>query len=262
MDLKELQKHAKETVEAMHLKTYPLAIKMLQSEAEIPEGAIRPVRDMDTHLDLCQAFSMSRWDGKTMALMKEDMWCFEPVVGYGLAKPPKAFLEGRNRFPATARTLEAGSNWAKSFPRLEVGLYTGIASAPLNTCNFEPDLFMIYCDPSQLTYILIARNWIDGDNITTTLSGHAGCVSAVVPVLTNNKCWVTSPCQGDRRYAGTQDTELIFSGPTEILADLVKAFNSFEGEWKYPWRHFLQYERELSDYYAELGRMMGMDYCK
>lgn len=262
MDLKELHQYAEDILQALRLKTYPLAIKMLKAEDEIPKEAIRPVRDMGYHLDLCQGFSRTRWEGKTMAFLKEDMWCFEPAVGYGLAEPPKAFLEGHNRYPATAKTLEAGSNWAKSAPRLDVGIFVGIVSAPLNNCSFEPDMFLLYCDPAQLTHIMIAKNWIDGSDITTTLSGHAGCVNAIVPVLKNKKCWVTSPCQGDRRIAATRDSELIFSGPIEILPDLVEAFNSFEGEWKYPWPHYLQYERELSDNYAELGRKMGMDYCK
>jgi uncharacterized protein (DUF169 family) len=205
---------------------------------------------------------MTRWGEKTMALLKEDMWCFEPVMGYGLAEPPQEFLEGRNRYPSTAKTLEAGSRWARQCPRLELGKYIGIMSAPLNKCSFEPDVFMLYCDPSQLTHILIAMNYIDGGDVTTTLSGHAGCVYAVVPVIKNKKCWVTSPCQGDRRIAATQDTEVIFSGPPEILTDLLDAFHHFEGEWKYPWQPYLQYERELGDNYAELGKKMGMDHLK
>ena len=262
MELKELHRHAEAVMQELRLKTPPLALKMLKSPDDIPPQAIRPVKDMGRHLDLCQGFSRSRWEGKTMAFLKEDMWCFEPVIGYGLAEPPKPFLEGHNRYPATAKTLEAGGNWAKSAPRLEVGIYVGIVSAPLTDCSFEPDMFLLYCDPAQLTHIMIAKNWIDGGDITTTLSGHAGCVHAIVPVLKEKKCWVTSPCQGDRRIAATQDSELIFSGPLEILPDLVEAFNFFEGEWKYPWPHYLQYERELSDNYAELGKMMGMDFCK
>ncbi len=260
MRLEDIHRHAKIISQSLRLKTYPMAIKMLKGENEIPEGATRPLKEIGKHLDLCQAFAMTRWEGKTMALFKEDMWCFEPVVGYGLAEAPKEFLEGRNRYPATAKTLEAGGEWAQACPRMELGAYRGIVSAPLSMCNFMPDMFMLYCDPSQLTHLLIAVNWIDGGDITTTLSGHAGCVHSVVPVLKHKQFWVASPCQGDRRIAATQDTELIFSGPIEDIDDLVEAFGHLEGEWKYPWKPYLQYERELNDNYAELGRKMGMDH--
>ena len=77
-------------------------------------------------------------------MLKEDMWCFEPVIGLGLAEPPAYFLEGHYRLPRNVETLEAGSNCAHEFPRLEVGKYIGIASAPLTTANFEPDLVKKY----------------------------------------------------------------------------------------------------------------------
>jgi uncharacterized protein (DUF169 family) len=40
------------------LRTSPLAIKMLQKESDIPEGAIRPKRDRHYHIAQCQAFAM------------------------------------------------------------------------------------------------------------------------------------------------------------------------------------------------------------
>jgi hypothetical protein len=39
VDLKDLHKHAEDIMEALRLRTHPLAIKMLKSEAEIPEEA-------------------------------------------------------------------------------------------------------------------------------------------------------------------------------------------------------------------------------
>ncbi|NIM05156.1 MAG: hypothetical protein GTN65_05965, partial [Armatimonadetes bacterium] len=83
----------------VRLKTFPLALKLLEKEGDIPDGAKRPLRDFGYHLSLCQAFQISRRDGATIAMLKEDNWCFEPVVGYGLGEAPQYFLEGHNRFP-------------------------------------------------------------------------------------------------------------------------------------------------------------------
>jgi uncharacterized protein (DUF169 family) len=177
----------------LRLQTYPLAIKMLKDEGEVPEGAKRPVKDLGHHLSTCQLFSMSRRQGMSFAQLKEDMWCVEPVLGFGLGEPPEYFLEGYNRYPGTARTLEAGRAWAQAFPRLKVGQYVGIASAPAPEADFEPDMMMVYCDPSQMTQLLIAKNWMDGLDVPCQLSGHAACVYAVVPTVQSDRWNVVSP---------------------------------------------------------------------
>lgn len=43
-------------------------------------------------------------------MFREDTWCFEPVIVLALVKVPQYFLEGNNRFPGTAQTLEEGKN--------------------------------------------------------------------------------------------------------------------------------------------------------
>jgi len=75
-----------------------------------------------------------------------------------LVKVPQYFLEGNNRFPGTAQTLEEGKNWALSFPHFETGKYKGIAFAPLSKTTFEPDLITLYCATFQWTQIMIAIN--------------------------------------------------------------------------------------------------------
>ena len=261
MDLENLHKNAENIWKKLRLRTHILAIKMLKDKKDIPKEVKRPVKDLGYHLDLCQGFAMSRWEGETVAMLKEDMWCFEPVVGLGLAEPPEIFLEGDNRFPSSAMTQEAGKNWAQSFPCLKVGKYVGIVSAPLETCNFEPDMFVIYCDPSQLTHLLIIKECIDGGSITCTLSGHAGCVYTIVPVLQNKQCQIVSPCMGDRRTAMTQDNEIIFSAPIEVLVDFLKALNYLEKQdiWKFPWVPTLYPEHKLSESYIKIGKIIGMN---
>lgn len=260
MELKEIHKDAKNFMDELRLRTYPIAIKMIEDESQIPENAERPLKDQGYHLDLCQGFARSRWEGRTIAMLKEDMWCFEPVVGYGLAEAPEEFEEGKNRYPASAMTKEAGKVGAQVFPRLEVGKYIGIVSAPLHKCVFEPDLFVVYCEPAQLTQILIAKNAIDGEDINCKMSGHDACVYAVVPVLKEKQCMVASPCRGDRRNAMTQNNEIIFSSPINLLSKLNDALDYLEEhDWGYPWPFELRPERKLDETAVRIGKKMGID---
>jgi uncharacterized protein (DUF169 family) len=89
-DFDELHGYGEELEQRLRLKTFPFAVKLLNKEMEMPEGAIRPKRDLGYHLSLCQGFAMSRREGKTVAMFIEDMWCYSPVLALGIAKPGTA----------------------------------------------------------------------------------------------------------------------------------------------------------------------------
>ena len=259
VNLNSLHEAAEVLERRLRLKTFPLAVKMLETEGDIAEGATRPKRDLGHLIESCQGFAMSRREGKTVAMLKEDMWCFEPVVGYGLAEPPQEFLEGRNRFPDSAMTLEIASTWAHNFPRLKFGKYIGAMSAPLMTVNFQPDLVILYCDPSQLTNLLIAVNCVYGRDLTCRLSGHAACVYSVVPAIQTGECQVTSPCWGDRREAIAQDYEVIFTVPIKKLEGLLSGLKHLaEHGWGLPIEFFMAPEPKMPKSYIKIGKTLGM----
>lgn len=228
MKLEDFHNFGEEVEKRLKLKTFPLALKFLESEADIPEGAKRPKRDLGYHLSACQAFALSRRQGETIAELKEDNWCFEPVVGYGIAEPTDFYHEGHCHYPLICRDLEAGKIWARSLPCLEVGKYVGIVSAPLKTANFEPDLVMIYCNSVQLQRLLAGLGYKEGHLLTCTLSSECACVYAVVPVMQSGECQVGLPCWGDRMRALAQDDELIFSAPTGVLEDIMTGIRFFD----------------------------------
>ncbi len=147
---------------------------------------------------------MSRRGKNMVAMTKEDMWCMAPFIGYGFVKPSKEWLEAKHR-DSLGINRGARKKAVQSTPHFEVDEYMGIISASLEDCPFEPDIFMLYCDPYQLTHLLLAKDCIDGEGITCTLSGHNACILSVVPSLKNRKCSITSPCRGDRSIAMAQN---------------------------------------------------------
>ena len=52
----------------IHLPTFPLAIKLLEKETDIPEGAERPLRDFGYRMTLCQGYALSRKESKLTAM--------------------------------------------------------------------------------------------------------------------------------------------------------------------------------------------------
>jgi uncharacterized protein (DUF169 family) len=258
--LDNLHKQGQEIDRRLRLETFPLAVKLLEKEEDIPEAAQRPLKDLGYRMNVCQGFAMSRRNGTTIAMLKEDMWCVEPVIGYGIEKPPKYFMEGRNRFPEDVRTLEAGSNYASDFPRLEAGKYIGVVSAPLTTADFVPDVVMIYCNTEQLGLLLLGRECEVGYSLKCGLSSHAACVFSIVPVMQNGNYHVAVPCRGDHYGAMAKDSEMVFTVATDKLEDLLLGLRYVEehGNSKLPRAHLMQTEGFLPEPYLVLAKMLGM----
>ncbi|MFC1962119.1 DUF169 domain-containing protein [Chloroflexota bacterium] len=243
------------------LRTSPIAIKLIEKAEDIPEGAIRPKKDLGFHLSLCQGFSMSRREKAVVAMLKEDNWCYSPVVALGLAKPPEYFLEGYTTYPDRVADLEAAKNLALTSPRLEYGKYIGTVSAPLQTANFVPDLVVIYCNSAQLRSLLHGIKYKEGYQVTSKLEPGGACIQSIVPVLQSGECQVAIPCSGDRKYAMAQDDEMIFSLPTDKLEDLMVGLRHFDeiGTGYTNINPYIRPEYPLSERYLKLGRMIGMD---
>jgi len=237
--------------------SYPIAVKMLKKGDDIPKEAKRPLMDFNACMATCQCFSLSRRFGVTIAQLFEDNWCPEPVIGFGLAEPPKYFFDGKTRYPDGVESLEAGANWAREFPRLETGKYIGMVSAPLRTASFEPDVAVIYCNSAQLLKLLLGIAYRDGRDVPTTVGGHSACVYAIVPSMLKGECWVSVPCRGDRGYAGAQDDEMIFTVPKEKIGDLAHGLEQ-KGTSTVPTRFSMSPEYKLSESYATIAKMMGM----
>ena len=193
-------------------------------------------------------------------MLKEDMWCFMLVIGFGLSEPPVYFLEGHG-FPNTLfRAMEGGRNRAHEFPHLKSGKYIGVVSAPLETTNFEPDLVIIDCDPAQLRLLLMARSWRDGRGIECTLTAGAACVWSLVPAIRSEECQVAVPCAGDQTKAMAQDDESIFTIPKGKLEDVVLGLRYLDGHgFKFPLGLALMPEYESYENYIKIGKMVGME---
>jgi len=255
-----LHQHGKVLQELLRLKTYPLAIRLLEKEKDIPKEALRPKRDYGYRLMTCQAFSESRKAGKTIAQTKDDMWCFEAALGYGLIEPVSYFLEGNTRYPGgMASGREAAEFWSRNFPRLEHGRYEAIVSGPLAETIFEPDMVTMYADSFQIQQLLIARIWIDGHDIAPRLSGVGACVMAVTPVVQSNECYVAVPCPGDRGRASAQDDELIFSIPIAKLDGIIEGLKSLKQiGLGTPFAPAIAPQPQMPESYMKIAKMVGM----
>ncbi len=234
---------------SMLLKTSPIAVKMLRNEADIPEGAIRPKKDRGYHLAQCQAFSMSRRNGLTVAMLKEDNWCWGTLFAYGLIP-----LNTADRFMELQKDI-------KNIPVLEYRKYIGIVSAPLKTANFVPDMVLIYSKTAQIRTMLYALSFKGEGLINSTIYPVASCAFSVVPAL-SGQYYITLPDPGECGRALAGDDEIIFSVPVEKVEGLVAELKTIDSrKMGFKDNSFLEMRSDFPrpDFYKRLYRECGLD---
>jgi len=202
--IKEYNRYGEELESILGLPTAPVAVKMLEKEADIPAGAIRPRRDRGYHLAQCQAFAMSRRERTAVAMLKEDNWCPGAVLSYGLV--PKPDVPGRQT----------------NGEYFEYGKYIGILTAPLKAADFVPDAVIIYCDTNQLRIILLAMKEEERPLVKSNFFPFS-CSNSVVPVILHNEYWINLPDPGEYARALTAAGEMMFSVPASRLPGLVES---------------------------------------
>jgi uncharacterized protein (DUF169 family) len=231
------------------LKTSPVAIKMLEKESEIPENTFRPKRDRGYHLAQCQAFTLSRRQRLTVAMLKEDSWCWGPLTAYGLID--RSVCEN---FPAT-------KDQSKLMPCFEQGKYIGLLSAPLKTARFEPDVVLIYANSAQLRTMLMVVKQQEKALVSSVFDPIDSCVYAVVPVITTGQYRITLPDPGEFQRALAGEDEIIFSVPKNKVQQLAAGLVEIE-KINHGYTSFCPEMRPdfpQPEFYRQLFRASGLD---
>jgi uncharacterized protein (DUF169 family) len=241
-DLNVLHKYGEDLETSLLLRTSPVAVKMLEKESDIPKDAFRPKRDGKYHIAQCQAFGMSRREGKTVAMLKEDHWCPTALMAYGMVPTPASMAK-----------------LGESYQNFEVGKYVGALTAPLKKASFAPDVVLIYLNPAQLRGLLTPMMLGGAPPISSylLLPSCAHCV--VDPMKTGNYALVL-PDPGEFQRALTSEEEVIFAVPIEKLPGLMRNLKS--GGRQYSFRD--QYMSMLPDFeqpqfYKDLFKGWGLD---
>jgi uncharacterized protein (DUF169 family) len=247
--LKEFNRCGEELERLMLLRTSPLAVKMLEKESDIPAGAVRPYRDRGIHLAQCQAFALSRRQKETIAMLKEDNWCFAALIAYGLVDKPKD--------PELQRFL--------GFPTFPRDKYIGIVSAPLRTANFEPDVVIIYSNTAQLRNMLLPFHFGGEEELVDYHFFPPACAYQVIPVMNNGKLMVTLPDPGDYHRALAAEDEIILSVPAARMLKMLEGVKEVEkGDFAYSRANmYMLNDFPQPEFYQMLFKRWGLyDYDK
>jgi len=195
--------------------TFPVAVKFLKEEAQIPGKAKRPLRDLKVKMAPCQGSAMARRYGWTVAFTREDVGCGIAAHTYGWDRVTDE--RGAIQFFTQmnyAADEKSASEVMSGFLRLEMGQGLVVVYSPLERTKIEPDVILVYVNPAQLMRLIHAATYHSGKPIESNFSGRASsCTEGVLGAFLHNTPKVVVPGNGDRVWATCQDHEMIMAIP-------------------------------------------------
>jgi len=228
--------------------TFPVAVKFLEREDDIPEKAKRPLRDLGFKMAPCQGAAMARRYGWTVAFTREDVGCAIAAHTYGWErvadeKGPVHFLTLMNYASDEAAAAEV----LAGFLTLDMGNDPILVYSPLERTQIEPDVVLIYVNPAQMMRLIHGGTYRTGKPIESSFSGRAAsCTEGVIGAYLHKASKVVVPGNGDRVWAGCQDHEMLMAVPGAQLAGLVEGLEkTHQTGVRYPVPTYLRYQPEV-----------------
>ena len=155
--------------------TFPLAIRMVTADEQIPARTRRPHRDMDVQVTICQAIGISRRYGWAVEVTPDDLSCPLVFVPFGFSAPVTFQAEGHCVRGYLHGDGKAGAISEQIVPRLEHGKYTGILMAPLDRAEFEPQVVCVYGNSAQVMRLVQASLFSRGGALNNLSTGRIDC---------------------------------------------------------------------------------------
>lgn len=235
--------------------TFPLGIKMVAREEDIPEKAKRPGRDMHFDSALCQGMGIARHYGWTIAVSRKDISCPIGATLFGFQPKVEHFTGGHCCAGMYTKDAAAGAKTEAAAPCFDFGQYFAMVSGPLNRIDFEPDVVLVFGNPAQVMRLVTGALWESGGYIHSRFSGRTDCADEVIETMKTGRPQVILPCYGDRIFAQTQDHEMAFSIPYAFAQTLVDGLEgTHKGGVRYPIPNYLRYTGTFPPSYEELRK--------
>ncbi|TFF90303.1 MAG: hypothetical protein EU548_03690 [Promethearchaeota archaeon] len=228
-NLEEYQKAGQEIYDKLHFQTYPIGIKYIKDEKEIPPEAIQPSK-RDKRMSICQAFYMSRRFGNIYAITAADNFCTPSTVAHGWVKiSEEEFIESQVRQgwhkDKKAEIRRAKKLYSKNFKNIMDLGYTGLISYPLQKSPLIPDTILVFGNGAQITHIIHALCYEHKKKYSINSSfegfGESCGKGSLMPFLTR-KAQIVIPGSGDRSFAGIQDQEIGIGLPADHIFYLLQ----------------------------------------
>lgn len=240
-------------------QTFPVAVKMYESEEQLPKGVKRPGKDFGYRVSGCQGISLSRKYGWSVAMGKDDLFCAGMII-LGFVEAGDYFLGKLWIDGGYVETLEDAKRTAETILRFDYGKYQTILFTPLFRADFEPDEVMIYGNPAQMVRLVQGSLYKGGGMLTSVSNGVSDCAQSLVRPLVSGECQLVLSGIGNRIYAATEKDEMCFTIPWQKMDDVLEGLKGNHAKGlRYPIPTVANYKNTgLADLYSAMFDQAGI----
>ncbi len=219
----------------------------------IPKGEKLPKSPMEHRHNFCQLVSIARYQEMGNVWVSEKAVCAIGAACLGLIKTPEIFTSGNAPTGIYTKDTTAGRKFMANVFKLgdTEKLCSGVFVNSLRKMK-EADVAVIYGLPAQIMRLIHAFAYDSGEKVTGDTVAEAALCSATAFAYAKNKPIFAIPCAGDRRFGGTQHTEIIFAMPVSEIPRIHENIVATEklGASVFPVPPFEFYEPKMGESYA------------
>ena len=217
----------------LRLRTFPVAFKLFESATAL--DGIKGIRRPDYMPRMCQLITLARVHGWTLGVTKEQLGSLACASIIGLCEPPKELIEGKALSGILYKTAKDAKEHEMAIPRLPAGKYKALAVAPLAGNKFDPDIILIYGNPTQIFVLIAAIQWENFEPLQFYCVGESSCSDAITRCYLTDRPSIGIPSYAERRYGHAQDDEMVMALPGTSIDKVLRGLKGiYKGGIRYP----------------------------
>lgn len=201
---------AKKIKQILGLNSYPVGVKFIFSENEIPSG----IQKLNGHR-YCQALMKAR-HGDHVILDSEGIACPAAAAAFGFKPLPEALKSGKGLMGFGITNEEStGKEMFEGMTKLPQGDLKALYLYPLETSTIEPDIVVVEDETEKLMWFALASLNVNGGKRveSSTAILQATCVDATTIPYLQQKFNMSMGCYGCRDATDICPNETVLGFP-------------------------------------------------
>jgi len=215
-------------------QTYPIGLKIIRDPKDFPLKTQFP-ESLGIKIALCQANTIARRFGWTIGVRPKDIICWPVHMAFGWETAGhddmlKFFMDmGYCKNEEIARKrIQSNEEARNASERLGLNAKdTGFCFFPLNKAQVEPDLVFVYGSPAQIMRLTQGYIYHTGHPVDSSSIAAGACCSSILDTLTEREPKIVLSGNGERVFAMTQDSEMMFATPADKIDMIIEGMNVF-----------------------------------
>ena len=221
-ELEKNQKYCDVIGSKVKLITKPVAMKLIKSEDEIPEG-FNLIDEKVRHCEMVRKASL----GEKFYSTAEEQMCLGGAGAIGLMEMPEKLANGEKYYSlGRFKDLETAKSLTSKLSIVE-DKHWGMLYAPLDEADFKADVIQIITEPIGGMKLAQSIVYASGEKINPNFAGiQSLCGDAFANPYIEKGVNFTLGCDGSRKAADVKDNEMAIGISADKIDEVISGLES------------------------------------